>query len=139
MFKNGNDVSNDCNAEVHHDVFAEVHQHVLVNSAVTRMIRQYCRYFGSLVLDKRKNRLALINSKPSRANAHTRLSPEKKNAKKTALLWSMTIYCFSAQLGSDVIVQRKLMIQHNSVALVYYSKPDEGAVFGYLLSTKETA
>lgn len=35
MFKNGNDVANDCNAEVHHDVFTEVHQHVLVNSAGT--------------------------------------------------------------------------------------------------------
>lgn len=35
MFKNGNDVANDCDAEVHHDVFTEVHQHVLVNSAVT--------------------------------------------------------------------------------------------------------
>lgn len=35
VFKNGNYVAYDRNAKVHHDVFAEVHQHVLVNSAVT--------------------------------------------------------------------------------------------------------
>lgn len=32
MPKNGNDVTYDSDAEVHHDVFAEVHQHVLMNS-----------------------------------------------------------------------------------------------------------
>lgn len=34
MPKNGNDVPYDGNAKVHHDVFAEVHQHVLVNSVI---------------------------------------------------------------------------------------------------------
>lgn len=34
MLKNGNDVTNDGNAEVHHDIFTEVHQHILVNSAM---------------------------------------------------------------------------------------------------------
>lgn len=32
MLENGDDVANDSNAEVHHDVFTEVHEHVLVNS-----------------------------------------------------------------------------------------------------------
>lgn len=34
MSKNGNDVTYDSNAKVHHDVFTEVHQHVLMNSVM---------------------------------------------------------------------------------------------------------
>lgn len=34
MFKNGDDVTNDSNTKVHHNVFTEVHQHVLLNSVV---------------------------------------------------------------------------------------------------------
>lgn len=33
MLENGDDVANDSNSEVHHNVFTEVHEHVLVNSA----------------------------------------------------------------------------------------------------------
>lgn len=33
MLENSDDVANNSNAEVHHDVFTEVHEHVLVNSA----------------------------------------------------------------------------------------------------------
>lgn len=41
MFKNGNDVTNDCYPEVHHDVFVEVHQHVLANSAAKNQKKMY--------------------------------------------------------------------------------------------------
>lgn len=34
MPKNGNDVTYDSNAKVHHDVFTEVHQHVLMDSVM---------------------------------------------------------------------------------------------------------
>lgn len=34
MPKNGYDVTYDSNAKVHHDVFTEVHQHVLMDSAM---------------------------------------------------------------------------------------------------------
>lgn len=30
MFKNGNYIPNDCDSQVHHDIFAEIHEHVLL-------------------------------------------------------------------------------------------------------------
>lgn len=40
MLENRDDVANDSNAEVHHDVFTEVHEHVLVNSAKVHMMTE---------------------------------------------------------------------------------------------------
>lgn len=45
VFENGNDITNHSNAEVHHDIFTEVHQHVLLDSAAeARYKRGKCSF-----------------------------------------------------------------------------------------------
>ena len=59
MFKNGNDVAYDCDAEVHHDVFTEIHQHVFGDPAGTWKIRKYCLHFPRSASKKNKLHLQL--------------------------------------------------------------------------------